>query len=68
MSSILKQAKPNPKLYQVWIEFGDARSPIFLGNSRTMMAAEKRVLFRQYMAYKLAEGRLFILCPNRERQ
>lgn len=64
MSTILRQAKPNPKLYQVWVEFADGRPPIFFGNSRTAWAAEKRVSFRQYMAYKLAEGRVFIHCPD----
>ena len=61
------QAKPNPKMYQAWIEYDEiGRTSVFLGNSHTMRVAERRLSFRQYMRYKQDGGRFLIHCPDRE--
>ena len=60
----MNQAKPNPKMYQSWIQYEDGRVPVFLGNSYTMRGAEKRLSFRQYMRYKKDGGTLFYHYPE----
>ena len=60
------QAKPNPKMYQTWIEYEDGRPSVFCGNSRSMRGAERRVSFREYMRYARGGGQLFYHYPERE--
>ena len=60
------QAKPNPKMYQTWIEYEDGRPPLFMGNARTMRGAERKVSFREYMRYAKNGGGLFYHYPDRE--